>query len=354
MTDAIVTSTPVTAPGRGKGLMEQETPVANGEVAEDFAALVDAYAPAAATATAAIDGTVLPAIDQTLPPTVEVETDPGLNSGFDLADGLASLAPAVPGVPAASRAPEPAAVTRAGFGREGMGALRDPAVSRRAAGGEVRDAGGAITTDGPDTAAGTAEVPDFLAALAASQATAEAPTEVSRDANAAAVNAPPSQAEPLLAGAATAGHGARGDTARLTLDSQLPVLGPQFAERFSEQVSVLVNHGVKSALLSLNPAELGPIDVRISLVNDEAHVQIASAHGVVRDVVNDALPKLREMFEAAGMRLGDSGVFSELPQQQPQPGPGFMPRAAASDWQAPVEETLLIPRRALSLVDAYA
>ncbi len=144
---------------------------------------------------------------------------------------------------------------------------------------------------------------------------------------------------------------------KLTLDSKLPLMSPQFADRFAAQVTVLVEHGVNLAQISLNPPELGPIEVRISLVQDEAKVQFSSPHGVVREAMNDALPKLREMLESSGLRLNDSGVFAQLPQRdqlggQPPGTPGRGP--ADVSWDEQTEGPVASHQRSLHLVDAYA
>lgn len=105
-------------------------------------------------------------------------------------------------------------------------------------------------------------------------------------------------------------------TAPLPLDTKLPVLGPRFGEGFAQQVTVLVEHGIHHAHLSLNPPELGPIEVRISMHDNGASIHLASQHGTVRDAMTDALPRLRELLDQAGVRLGDTGVGTQLPQRE--------------------------------------
>lgn len=146
------------------------------------------------------------------------------------------------------------------------------------------------------------------------------------------------------------------ESPRLSLDSKLPLMSPQFVDRFAEQVTVLVEHGVKLAHLSLNPPDLGPIEVRITLFQDDATVQFASHHGVVREAMVDALPKLREMLEGAGLRLNDSGVFAQLPQRENlgDRHAGMSNRETPPD---PRVEQFDAPssgeNRALHLIDAY-
>jgi flagellar hook-length control protein FliK len=141
----------------------------------------------------------------------------------------------------------------------------------------------------------------------------------------------------------------------LSLDTKLPVLQPQFGQMFNEQVTVLVEHGIKFAHLTLNPPELGPIDVRISFQQDEATIQFASHHGAVRDAVTDALPRLRDMLENSGVRLGEAGVFSQLPQRE-QASP-FAPPTSASTTSTVIPDELPARNESvvyeLRLVDAY-
>ena len=145
----------------------------------------------------------------------------------------------------------------------------------------------------------------------------------------------------------------------LEIDAKLPLHSPRFGDGFAQQVTVLVEHGIQHARLSLNPAELGPIDVQISIQHDEATVQLASQYGGVREAINDALPRLREMLEQSGMRLADSGVFSQLPPRD-QSAPGgapahdrFEPNGRERAVAEPLAAHPLAHRIQLHLVDAY-
>ncbi|MFT4561005.1 MAG: hypothetical protein ACI9BW_000744 [Gammaproteobacteria bacterium] len=91
---------------------------------------------------------------------------------------------------------------------------------------------------------------------------------------------------------------------------------PRFAEGFAQQVLLVAKDGAQTARISINPAELGPVDLRIVMRNDEVTVQLASQHLAVRDALEEALPRLREQFEQAGMRLEHGAVFQDLPNQK--------------------------------------
>jgi hypothetical protein len=100
----------------------------------------------------------------------------------------------------------------------------------------------------------------------------------------------------------------------------VPLHHPGFAEGFSQQVTLMASDGVQHARITINPPELGPVELRIVVRNEEAAVQLASQHGAVRDALEEALPRLREQFDQAGLRLTDSGVFSELPGRSEHQG----------------------------------
>ena len=65
----------------------------------------------------------------------------------------------------------------------------------------------------------------------------------------------------------------------------------------------MAKHDVQVASIKLNPPQLGPLEVRITFNHDQANVNFISHHGVVREAVESALPKLREMFGEGGVNL---------------------------------------------------
>ena len=186
---------------------------------------------------------------------------------------------------------------------------------------------------------------------------------VSRESPVATVDGATAQAaptSPAQAQAQAALASARSHAGVLHLDSQLPVHTPRFADGLGQHVVVLTQAGIQQAQMSLNPPELGPIDVRITLQQDSASVQIAAASAVARDAIQDALPKLRDLLDQSGVRLNDAGVFAQLPQREQSAGG----QAQRSDWlvDAPFRErggaegmapTAAVVRR-VGLLDAYA
>lgn len=63
--------------------------------------------------------------------------------------------------------------------------------------------------------------------------------------------------------------------------------------------------------LVLNPPQMGRIEVSLSLSGDQASAQFVSASPAVRDALENALPRLRELLADAGITLGQAQVGSQ-------------------------------------------
>ncbi|MDQ3186781.1 MAG: flagellar hook-length control protein FliK [Pseudomonadota bacterium] len=70
------------------------------------------------------------------------------------------------------------------------------------------------------------------------------------------------------------------------------------------------------AELSLDPPELGPLQVTLSIANDQASATFVSQHADVRQTLEAALPRLKEMMAESGINLGSATVSAETSQQQ--------------------------------------
>lgn len=94
-----------------------------------------------------------------------------------------------------------------------------------------------------------------------------------------------------------------------------PVGQPGFAQDLSQRVMLLVNGQVKSAELALTPAELGPVRVSIELRGQDASISFVAAAPATRAALEEALPRLREMFTQQGLNLLDANVGAHVGQQ---------------------------------------
>lgn len=97
---------------------------------------------------------------------------------------------------------------------------------------------------------------------------------------------------------------------------------PGWDTAFSQRVAWAATNQHQVAELHLNPPNLGPVEIRITVSNDQATAVFVSPHASVRDSIEAALPRLREMLGESGLSLGNVNVSSQSFQQQQQAAQG--------------------------------
>ncbi|WAW09562.1 flagellar hook-length control protein FliK [Oxalobacter vibrioformis] len=86
---------------------------------------------------------------------------------------------------------------------------------------------------------------------------------------------------------------------------------PEWNQAIGQRVLWMVGQEQQSASLTLNPPELGPVRVVVSVSNNNASANFFSANPDVRQALEGSLPRLREMMEGAGIQLGQAQVGAE-------------------------------------------
>lgn len=99
---------------------------------------------------------------------------------------------------------------------------------------------------------------------------------------------------------------------------QTQVNNPEWGADFSKRIQFLIRSNMQHAELRLDPPELGKIHVKINFSQDQANVSFASTHGNVRDAIEQALPRLRELLNESGIQLGNTDVASQFQQKNEQ------------------------------------
>lgn len=82
-----------------------------------------------------------------------------------------------------------------------------------------------------------------------------------------------------------------------------------------QKVAWMISGGLQSAELSLNPPDLGPLQVVIKVSNDQTSANFFSAQPEVREALESALPRLRQMLNDAGMQLSGFSVGAQASSQ---------------------------------------
>lgn len=102
-----------------------------------------------------------------------------------------------------------------------------------------------------------------------------------------------------------------------------PVGSPGWGGALADKVTWMSSQGNHVAELHLNPPNLGPLEVQLTVVNDQASAVFVSPHATVRDAIEAAMPKLRDMLADSGIMLGNTMVGAESFQQQQQQQQAF-------------------------------
>ena len=90
-----------------------------------------------------------------------------------------------------------------------------------------------------------------------------------------------------------------------------PVQQPGWSTDFSRQVVRVAldsQNGTQTVEMRLDPPELGPLRISLSLNDGMASALFVSAHASVRQAIESALPQLSQHLAQAGISLGDTHV----------------------------------------------
>lgn len=107
------------------------------------------------------------------------------------------------------------------------------------------------------------------------------------------------------------------------MEIAVPVGSPGWGNALADKVTWMSSQGSQVAELHLNPQHLGPLDVQLTIVNDQASAVFVSHHPAVREAIEAAMPRLRDMLAESGIMLGNTMVGAESFQQQQQQQQAF-------------------------------
>ncbi|UOD30880.1 flagellar hook-length control protein FliK [Massilia violaceinigra] len=237
---------------------------------------------------------------------------------FPTVDG----APTPPAVGALSLPGDAALTTASDAAPQGeLRALLEGAMPR-AAGAASTDTAQGQATPAQTTALQTALAPGDAARFApAARELPDAMTAIDTTATEAApVAAPLQQAAVSLAQAANGGA-----------DKLSARVGtPAWDNQVGQKIVWMVAGKEQSATLTLNPPDLGPVQVVLNISGDNASVTFSSGELEVRQALENAMPKLREMMDESGISLGNASVNAGMPEQRQDQGERAMAGGSGS------------------------
>ena len=111
------------------------------------------------------------------------------------------------------------------------------------------------------------------------------------------------------------------ETGLATADAAAPRLAPAvgttaWGQALGDKMVWMAAGSQQTASLTLNPPDMGPLQIVLNVTNDQATASFFSAQPEVRHALEAAFPRLREMMNDAGIQLGQATVSADTPQQQ--------------------------------------
>jgi flagellar hook-length control protein FliK len=128
------------------------------------------------------------------------------------------------------------------------------------------------------------------------------------------------------------------------------VRDPRWAEELGSRVTLMLNNRESIAALQLTPADLGPVDVSITVRDSQTTILFGAAQADTRALLEASLPRLREMLAAQGFNLLDASVsqgFTRRPNAETSTAP-------RSDGDAEIVGPAARSVQLSGLLDVYA
>lgn len=127
-----------------------------------------------------------------------------------------------------------------------------------------------------------------------------------------------------------------------------------WSQAVNDRVMIMASKNGQFADIQLDPPELGSLQVRLHVKNEQVTVVFNTPHGSVRDALEQNMPRLREMFADQGLNLSESSVEDHSGGNQREDsgsGSSFMGYQSDIVDDGQVETVV---GESLSLVDYYA
>lgn len=135
---------------------------------------------------------------------------------------------------------------------------------------------------------------------------------------------------------------------------------PAWNTELGQKIVWMVGDQQQVAEIHVNPPNLGPLDIKLTIDGAQTTALFTSPHSEVREAVEAALPRLREVLADSGIMLGNASVTTDTPrdgrafaEQPPRSrGNGSGNRGADGAAEAPLPTRVISQGR--GLVDLFA
>lgn len=126
-------------------------------------------------------------------------------------------------------------------------------------------------------------------------------------------------------------------------------------DAFAEKVLWMSNQNIHHAKVQINPPELGPLEVMLKMNQQHASLVIHTPNAATKETLEDAMPRLRELFEQQGMSLTDADISDSRQggtegSTASEEGETFSPSGTSVSEENAQSQTIRAPR---GLVDYF-
>lgn len=137
--------------------------------------------------------------------------------------------------------------------------------------------------------------------------------------------------------------------------SQIPVpFGqPGWNQAVGQKVVWMAAGGEQTASLTLNPPDLGPVQVIIHVHNNQADTTFLSDQADVRRALEDGMDNLRQMMSESGLQLGQANVRSGQQEAAQTPSGLNVTRTGSDGAGEENSQVLAKAARVMGLVDTF-
>ena len=102
----------------------------------------------------------------------------------------------------------------------------------------------------------------------------------------------------------------------------VPVGQAEWGDKVMGKLSFLTAANMQEAEIHLTPPDMGPMEVKVRMQNEQANITVHSANPVVREQLEQNSHRLREMLGDQGVELGQFDVSDQSRQQADEQGDG--------------------------------
>lgn len=127
-----------------------------------------------------------------------------------------------------------------------------------------------------------------------------------------------------------------------------------FPQGVADQVSLAVDNGWSSAKLSVNPPQLGPIELQIAVQGAHAQVAMSTHSAVTREALESSAPKLRDLLNSQGFTQVSVDISQRSFQERSTPAQPYWSSGGTRETAPVSSSSAQVGRAPLGMLDTYA